>query len=155
MSRFTTSAITLALCAVLLGVGTPQLNQWEDQIRLKLGDTERVLLSLGYEQAFQYHVGTLRDDAEETFSLVLRDDREYPIVSVCDIDCHDIDLYVYDENGQLIDQDEKRDVIPVLYIRPRWTGEFRIRVKMFDCGREPCYFGIGVFARPSDGTVPD
>ncbi len=40
----------------------------------------------------------------------------------------DIDMYVYDENGRLIDQDTASDGEPVCRWTPRWTGQFTIKI---------------------------
>lgn len=41
----------------------------------------------------------------------------------------DLDLYVYDENGNLIDSDTDRSDDCVASFTPRWTGAFKIRIK--------------------------
>jgi hypothetical protein len=41
----------------------------------------------------------------------------------------DLDLYVYDENGNLIDSDIGYTDEGLVEWRPRWTGEFRIEVR--------------------------
>lgn len=40
----------------------------------------------------------------------------------------DIDMKVYDENGNLIDSDTAMDSTPICTWTPRWTGEFRIEI---------------------------
>lgn len=40
----------------------------------------------------------------------------------------DLDLYVYDENGNLIAKDEDSTDVCVVRIVPRWTGLFSIKV---------------------------
>jgi hypothetical protein len=41
----------------------------------------------------------------------------------------DLDLYVYDENGNLITSDTDRSDDCVVSFNPRWTGTFYIRIK--------------------------
>lgn len=41
----------------------------------------------------------------------------------------DLDLYVYDENGNLIDSDTDSTDECVCTFRPRWTGQFTIKIK--------------------------
>jgi len=41
----------------------------------------------------------------------------------------DLDLYVYDENGNLIDSDTDRSDDCVASFTPRWTGYFKIKIK--------------------------
>jgi hypothetical protein len=41
----------------------------------------------------------------------------------------DLDLFIYDANGNLIAKDEAEDNTPVCVWTPRWTGTFKIVVK--------------------------
>lgn len=41
----------------------------------------------------------------------------------------DLDLYVYDENGNLIGSDVRISDYGAVYFHPRWTGPFRIKIK--------------------------
>jgi hypothetical protein len=68
-------------------------------------------------------------------------------VAFCDEDCSDIDLYLEDENGNEIDSNVSTDDVPIIECRPAWSGRFQIRVRMYECSVEPCYFGVGVFGR--------
>jgi hypothetical protein len=45
----------------------------------------------------------------------------------------DLDLYVYDENGNLIVKDESSSYNAAVYLVPKWTGRFYVKVK--NCGR--------------------
>jgi hypothetical protein len=50
----------------------------------------------------------------------------------------DLDLYVYDEFGNLIDKDTRPGDNCVVTFKPRWTGKFTIKV--VNCGRmSNCY----------------
>ena len=40
----------------------------------------------------------------------------------------DIDLYVYDENGNEIAHDSDDDHVPVAQWTPRWTGRFTVKI---------------------------
>ena len=40
----------------------------------------------------------------------------------------DLDLYLYDENGNLIDFDESLDDRGVVSVTPYWTGKFVVRI---------------------------
>ena len=134
-----------ALCVV---AAASAQTEYHDQVRLQLGAFESALLEGGFEQTHEFHIDALEQGADGSFSVTLRDDMDYQIVSVCDADCTDLDLYLYDENDNLISEDETVDDIPVMAATPRWTGRFRIRAAMFACNTDICYFGIGVFGRP-------
>ena len=40
----------------------------------------------------------------------------------------DFDLYVYDENGNLVEKDNSTTSNALCMVTPRWTGPFRIKV---------------------------
>ena len=134
------------LAAAFLVTLTPTAQaQYTAQVRRQLDAAGSTLSREGYSRSHDYEIDNLDDDAEDSFTLTLTQGREYAIVGACDNDCSDIDFWLYDENDNLVDSDTSTDDIPIVRVTPRWTGTFRIRVKMFACSAEPCYYGIGVF----------
>jgi hypothetical protein len=57
---------------------------------------------------------------------------EYIILACGDGRAIDIDIHLYDENGNLIDRDRSSDNRPIVMVRPAWTGEFLVRVQMYE-----------------------
>ena len=55
-------------------------------------------------------------------------------------------LFLYDDNGNIIDSDESSDDIPIVQVTPRWTATFEVELNMYQCSSSYCYYGIGVFA---------
>ena len=55
----------------------------------------------------------------------------------------DFDLFVYDQNGNLVAVDETTDADALCLITPKWTGPFRLVVKATSGGS---YYGIRVEA---------
>lgn len=53
------------------------------------------------------------------------------IYGSCDSDCYDMDLFLYNSQGQLVSQDTASDAAPVL-VAP-YTGYFEINVAMPNC----------------------
>lgn len=137
---------TLVLLAAVLAVAAPaSAQQYTQQVVRQLDGAKATLRGEGFAQTHDYEVGNLNDDAEESFTVNLTGDRNYAIVGACDNDCSDMDFWLYDENDNLIDSDTSADDVPVVRVTPSWTGEFRVRVKMYACSTNPCYYGIGVF----------
>ncbi len=139
---------SLAL-AVALGLGNVQhghgQNRYEMQVRHQLTIVETFAATAGFETTHEFYVSSLNGDGEDSFRVELQEGVDYRIVTFCDIDCSDVDLYLYDENDHLIDSDTGIDKAPILSVTPAWTGPFQIRVRMYACSQDPCYFGIGVF----------
>lgn len=106
-------------------------------------------LNLGgnYKLTHDPLVDKLSTDENDYVTLNLRRGVNYVIVGVCDQDCRDIDLRLYDEDGNLIDSDTDSDDKPFVKVRPRWSGQFKIKVTMARCRANYCYYGIGAFGR--------
>ena len=66
---------------------------------------------------------------------------------MCDADCSDLDLEVFDSEANSIDSDYEPDDYPVAAIIPNLSTRFRIQVTMAACSVEPCQWGVGVFGR--------
>ena len=137
----------LGLVAVLLVAAAPSAaaQTYSNQVRVQLDAAKQTLRGQGFRATHDYEIGSLDDGAEESFTLQLSAEREYALVGACDEDCADMDFWLYDENDNLIDSDTSTDDVPIVRVTPRWSGTFRIRVRMYECSVEPCYYGIGVF----------
>ncbi len=142
MSR-AASLFSLALLVALAPAADAQ--SYAAQVRAQLDTAKRTLRNQGFQQSHDYTIESLDDGAEDEFSVDFDEGREYAIVGACDQDCGDMDFWLYDENGNLIDSDTSTDDVPVVRVTPRWSGEFTVRVKMYDCAVEPCFYGIGIY----------
>ncbi len=71
----------------------------------------------------------------------------YGIVGVCDRDCRDLDIALYDSRGKRIASDLGDDDIPAITINPYSSGTYRVKVDMASCDTRNCYYGIGVFGK--------
>lgn len=146
--------VCVCCCTVAFIVGTGLVaapvqaqTEYHEQVRFQLNLVKTFAESVGWELTHEYHIGSLNDNETDAFTGTLRDDWEYRIVSLCDVDCSDIDLYLRDEDDNELDSDVGIDDAPIIESRPRRTGSFTIEVRMYECSQEPCYFGIGVFGR--------
>ncbi len=134
------------LVAALLALASPaEAQTYSNQVRAQLDAAKQTLRGQGFRPTHDYEIGSLDDGAEESFTLRLTAEREYALVGACDNDCSDMDFWLYDENDNFIDSDTSTDDVPIVRVTPRWSGQFRIRVRMYACSVEPCYYGIGVF----------
>jgi hypothetical protein len=59
----------------------------------------------------------------------------------------DLDMWLYDENGNLIDSDTDSDNIPMVQVTPRWAGKFFIKVVS--------YRGAGLYLLSGISNVPN
>jgi hypothetical protein len=86
--------------------------------------------------------GSLRDGYYRVHSVTLSAGYEYTFAGACDRDCDDLDLQLYDENWNLIDQDMLEDDVPVVSVSPSWTGVFHVKVIMASCYVSPCRYAV-------------
>ena len=91
--------------------------------------------------------GTLPHGYEKNHRLNLRKGTTYKIAAVCDNDCRDLDLKLYDENGNLIDKDFQSDDIPIVDVRPRRSATFKVVVQMESCREDPCGYSVIVLKK--------
>lgn len=91
--------------------------------------------------------GSLDDNDYTYYRITMKKYWTYRITAVCDGDCGDIDLYLYDEYGNLVSSDEKVDDYPIVGTAPSYTATYKLKVKMVECNIEPCRFGIAVFRK--------
>lgn len=101
----------------------------------------------GYSPTHDLFHSSLDDNEYTYFYYELHKGWKYTLTAVCDNDCDDLDLYLYDENGNNIDVDTSSDYLPVVNVSPRWTGRFKLKVKMYDCDIEPCGTTVAVFGK--------
>ena len=135
-----------ALLAAALALAAPAGAQsYAAQVRVQLDAAAEALREEGFGKTHDYEIDGLDVDEEDTFSVTLEADRAYAFVGACDADCSDIDFWLYDEAGDLLDADTSTDDVPIVRVTPGASGPFQIRVRMIECAVEPCYYGIGVF----------
>ena len=77
------------------------------------------------------------------------------LVGVCDLDCSDLDLGVYDEYGQEIAVDVESDDRPEVNIDILEPGVLEVHVYMAACSVEPCGFAVQAYqlATPAGADV--
>jgi len=141
-------AIALLSSAVFLTPTVVLANRFTDQVRLQLIQAAVALgLANNYTLTHNPYVDSLEDNGSDSLTLNLQAGTSYAIVGVCDEDCGDIDLRLYDAKGNFIDSDTHSDDNPVVTVTPRWTSNFKVQVKMASCSHSPCYYGVGAFGQ--------
>jgi len=78
------------------------------------------------------------------------------VLGLCDADCTDLDLTLFDENDNVVDQDFAVDAGPVVEVVPEWSGQFYVSVDMVDCLAADCLWSLVVYRRdaPPATTAP-
>lgn len=89
------------------------------------------LSAYGFDFSNHYELGILDRGRSTTFSRTLYRGTEYVLVAGGCNYTRDIDLYIYDRNGYLINSDEDSRQTAVVNFRAGYTGTYYIKVKMY------------------------
>lgn len=108
--------------------------------------------ALGYraDPAFQIFSAPQRLMGGALWPVELQRGVNYRIYGACDIDCSDVDMELYDANGEFVDRDIATDDAPYVQITPSQTGRHYVRLWLAQCESEPCF----VAARVVSGGRP-
>lgn len=89
-------------------------------------------------------VGLLKDGEYTNLDVTLVVGRDYRLVGVCDQDCADLDMKLYNKSGSLVASDTSTDDIPLVDVSPVAAGDYTLKVSMADCNnsRSGCYYGV-------------
>ncbi|MFN3817223.1 hypothetical protein [Brevundimonas sp.] len=99
-------------------------------------------LASGYARApgFDDRIAPLTDGGQDRWSVTLQEGVAYRIVAGCDADCSDVDLYLENADGVVIDSDTLMDDYPVVNVTPTAQGRYTVRTTVFSCGSaSACY----------------
>jgi hypothetical protein len=133
---------------ILTGIFAFNVNVFaQDEVKEQLITIAYLMALEDYEITHDVVYNYLDEYESDTYDLNLSRGYSYKIVAVCDGDCGDIDLNLYDENGNVIAKDTGNDDYPIVEVSPRWTGAFKLKIKMYDCDLEPCKVGVVVFGQ--------
>ena len=141
-------AVAFLLGALLAAPGSaPAQSRWERQVRDQIKRAGRILEDRAYELSHDVYTGSLGNHDSESLTITLREGISYALVAVCDEDCSDIDLRLFDSDGDEVDSDVENDDTPIVQAAPSRTGKYRVKVIMASCSTSPCFYGVGVFAK--------
>jgi hypothetical protein len=143
-----TLLVVLALAALpFASAPASAQNDWLAVVRRQLTAAGRSYADHGFTLSHDISTGSLDQGATQDLTLTLDAGTEYQILGVCDQDCSDVDLTLFDAAGNEVDSDILTDDAPIVSVSPRRTGRYRVRVSMATCSSEPCYFGVGVYSK--------
>jgi hypothetical protein len=145
-----TNATLLALsCMALILVPfrtTYGQNQYEQHVLQQLQSASSAFTSAGYTPVIS-DGGSLAQGETMTYTVTLQKGASYMLMGVCDQDCMDLDLALYDGYGNLISADETEDDVPVVDVTVTTGGDFTLEVTMYHCSEAICYYGVGIYGQ--------
>ena len=137
----------LVVAALLVPAAATAQNQWQATVRSQVSQHGDFLSQRGYMMSSDVYNGDLNDHYYQDLTIELRSGTSYAFMGVCDQDCTDIDLRLFDPAGDEVASDVRTDDWPIVTVTPSYSGTYQVRVVMASCSRNPCYYGIGVFTK--------
>jgi hypothetical protein len=121
---------------------------YQQQILDRLAQVEQAFVAQGFQRMAEPVSGSLQQTQFYNTPVTLEAGGDYRIIGVCDNDCADLDLFLYDENNNLISQDNATDATPIVSVTPQWSGAFTAQAVMHSCTVQPCYYALVLYGRP-------
>lgn len=116
-------------------------------ILAQLQQAQMALAQQGFQMVGQPATGGLQQGQTWNVPAQFVAGFEYRVLGVCDRDCSDLDLVMYDASGAAILQDTGVSSQPMLAIAPNYTGAFTVQVQMYQCSVAPCYYALALYGR--------
>lgn len=114
---------------------------WEDQVQMQL----EALDASGTASIQEQSTGLVAAGDEDRLSYELPMG-SYQAWAVCDFDCSDVDLAVFDAGGSLVGSDNLADDVPVVEFEvKKGGGRYFFAVQMVDCSTGSCGYGFRLF----------
>lgn len=125
------------------------LPKWAEVLASEMRIVREAAEKLGLVTVHDPVIDMIDDDESYSMDFTFDEAGETIIlVGVCDIDCTDLDLGIYDGYGEEIDIDVEVDDRPTVEFEVIAGGTFEARAYMATCTREPCGFAVQAFRRP-------
>ena len=141
------SRLLLAAATVLLVSVVTAASVWERQVQEQIDEASYPFRQQGFHKVGQTWIDELQQDDDKYITLELNSNYEYIAIGVCDGDCSDLDLILYDGDDVRIANDVGTDVIPILSGSPDTDGDYYLAAVMVDCDADTCAFGVALYAR--------
>ena len=137
--------ISMIAAAAALLAPLPVLAQWSSVRDAQLEKAEELMNERGFSSVGKFQESSLDDGDSETLTVTLHGGTATYVVGICDGDCEDLDLTLYDVHGKELVSDLLKDDVPMLDLTPASTGSYRVKVTMAVCKADPCFYGVQVY----------
>ncbi|KAF0171355.1 MAG: hypothetical protein FD160_3705 [Caulobacteraceae bacterium] len=131
----------------------PPAVDWRQQVLGYLDTQHKPLVDAGYakDNGTEDWVGLLRVGTPKVWEVQLVRGVDYQVVGVCDSDCKNVDMEVYDGAGASIGADTLVDDFPRAQFRPDQSGPHTVKVWLRDCnsadGTQSCMVAARLLRR--------
>ena len=143
------AALALAAITAMTPVTLSAQDRWDRQVLRQLSQAARAADSeADYIASHDPFVGSLKNNTYTEIQYNLQAGVHYLLVGVCDEDCSDLDLKLYDGNHRFVSEDTGPDDKPGVGVTVGVSGRFYLRVIMASCGAGTCRYGTQAY-RPA------
>jgi hypothetical protein len=118
-------------------------------ILAQLQQAQAVAAQQGFQLVGQPFSGSLAQGQSWNVPAQLAVGYDYRVLGVCDRDCADLDLVLFDSAGRQVSQDTTTTSQPVVAVQPAYNDNFTIQVQMYNCSIAPCYYALALYGRPA------
>lgn len=121
--------------AVFLAVAISSVTPAEGSILGARQSARELFLTLAYlglNVRDDYEAGLLRKGQSVVIETTLYSGNDYYLVAAGCEDAYDVDIAVFDGNGNLIANDGDSEPVAVAHFSPRWTGTFYVKITMYN-----------------------
>lgn len=126
---------------------------WRQQVLGYLDTQHKPLMDRGYvrDEGTADWVGLLRVGTPKVWEVQLVRGVEYQVVGVCDEECKDVDMEIYDPSGAKVGGDTLADDAPQVRFAPTSSGAHTVRVWLRTCnaadGSQSCVVAARVLRK--------
>jgi len=131
---------------------TPAPTTTEDPqaiILAQLQQAQQAAAQQGFQLVGQPFSGSLAQGQSWNVPAQLFQGYDYRVLGVCDRDCADLDLVLFDSQGRQVALDTSNSSQPVVAVQPPYNDNFTVQVQMFNCSIAPCYYALALYGRPA------
>lgn len=135
-----TLAVVLAALSVTAQAGTL------DTMRLWTSSYE----AAGFKEAFhrnQDATAQLTSGEVRSINFNLTAGMAYAFAGACDDNCGDLDLTLYDPNGNEVSSDGAVDAIPAVFTYVTQSGTYRLEANMYECSASSCEYRVRAYSK--------
>lgn len=145
MWKIGVAAIATFACFATATASAQNGAQYRQQLDAQLQKSREIMQQGGYTVAVGPFTGALPAGGKERFTLPVQAGVSYRLVGVCDSDCSDVDLRLFNMNGGNIGEDLANDDVPIIELEPTGNGTVQVETEMVTCSAAPCYHAIEVY----------
>ncbi|GAB5408148.1 MAG: hypothetical protein BalsKO_05130 [Balneolaceae bacterium] len=138
--------LSFGFLLITLSATSAQAQSYTEVVWTQIQDSYEENAEMGYKVK-NYIIGMIQESDDNIWTFYLDSSKEYLFEGFCDEDCEDLDLYLYNEEGVELNKDIEEDDFPLFFYEPIVSGRYSIKVKMYSCNVEPCYFGLAIFEK--------